>query len=51
MYKRIRVATDGSKLSAKAVDSAIELAAPHTWPASVLPVILGTLLARQAAPA
>jgi len=27
---------------------AIELAAPHTWPASVLPVILGTLLARQA---
>lgn len=27
---------------------ALELAAPHTWPASVLPVILGTLLARQA---
>lgn len=30
------------------VRRAIELAAPHTWPASVLPVILGTLLGRQA---
>ena len=36
------------KYQALTLRRALELAAPHTWPASVLPTILGTLLARQA---
>ena len=43
MYDRILVATDGSKLSKKAVDSAIKLAAGETLPAEqLLPGFLTT---------